>query len=172
MAGRQVAVDAAAAFNEHFESLYRFALSRLPGAEEDAADVVQEAFLLLASPSHGYRGESAVSTWLYSVVRHKIADRWRRAARRERMARDAGWAAAAESVGPETAALRNAQRETVRDVLASIAAEGRYALIMKYVDGLPQKEIARILGKSEKAAESVLFRARKEFERTYREVTR
>lgn len=171
MAERPAAAEVAAAFEAHFTPLYRFALSRLPGAEEEAADAVQEAFLALAASPRAFRGDSSLSTWLHAVVRNRTADRWRRAARRERMERRTALAAETPD-GPEDGLFREADRVAVRDALAAVPAEGRYALIMKYVDGMPQKEMARILGKNEKAVESVLFRARAAFRSAYREVLR
>jgi RNA polymerase sigma-70 factor (ECF subfamily) len=156
------------AFDDWFPRLYRYAASRLPGAEDEAEDVVGEAFLAFMSKMDGFRGDSSAYTWLFTVVRRKVADRWRRGSRLERL--EDGEEPRSPYAGPETAALESAKRQAVRDALARMPREGRYALVMKYVEGFSQKDIARILGKSEKAAESVMTRARDIFRKLYAEV--
>jgi len=64
---------------EHADDLFRYALSRV-GDREVALDVVQETFLAVAKGSE-FAGHSAPKTWLIGVLRHKIADHFRRLAR-------------------------------------------------------------------------------------------
>ncbi len=156
------------AFDDWFPRLYRYAASRLPGAEEEAEDVVGEAFLAFISKMDRFRGDSSAYTWLFTVVRRKVADRWRRGSRLERL--EAGEEPRSAYAGPEAAALESSERKAVRDVLARMPREGRYALVMKYIEGLSQKDLAMILGKSEKATESVMTRARAIFRKLYTEV--
>ncbi|MDW7709266.1 MAG: sigma-70 family RNA polymerase sigma factor [Deferrisomatales bacterium] len=63
---------------EHADDLFRYALSRV-GDRETARDVVQETFLALVKGA-GFEGRSSPRTWLIGVLRHKIADHFRRAA--------------------------------------------------------------------------------------------
>ena len=55
--------------------------------------------------------------------------------------------------------------------MAQLADEDRVALEWKYLEGLSVREIAVRLGRTEKAAESILLRARRTFRKLYRRVS-
>ena len=54
--------------------------------------------------------------------------------------------------------------------LAELSGEQRIVLVLRYLDQLPVREIATIIGRSEKATESLLSRAREGFRRAYGDV--
>jgi RNA polymerase sigma-70 factor (ECF subfamily) len=66
--------------DEHGDFLYRFALLRLR-APDLAADLVQETFLEALRSRERFAGRSSEATWLIGILKHKIADHFRRAAR-------------------------------------------------------------------------------------------
>jgi RNA polymerase sigma-70 factor (ECF subfamily) len=72
--------DAANWLDEHGDALYRYARSRV-GNRELAEDLVQDAFLAALQSRDRFEQRSAVRTWLTSILRHKILDYYRRAAR-------------------------------------------------------------------------------------------
>jgi RNA polymerase sigma-70 factor, ECF subfamily len=171
-----------AAFEAYFIPLYRFILLRMPGEDEAARDIAQEAFLALASGSvlgarSAFKGRSSIYTWLCAVARRKIVDRFRAESRLSRGSTAGKPSARADASGldllesafdrPEEELLDREERERVRACLASLPAEQRYSLILKYIEGFSQAELARVLGKSVKAAESVLCRSRDAFSRLY-----
>lgn len=53
--------------SEHYEPLYRFALS-LARAEADAQDLTQQTFYIWATKGHQLRDPSKVKTWLYTTL--------------------------------------------------------------------------------------------------------
>ena len=65
---------------EHGDALFRFAVRRLrdPDLAEDA---VQEALLAALERRESFRGQSSERTWLIGILRHKVLDILRRAAR-------------------------------------------------------------------------------------------
>lgn len=63
-------------------SLYRFALARVRH-ESIAEDLVQETFVAGWRGRHSFSGDSSVSTWLFAILKRKIADHFRRANRVE-----------------------------------------------------------------------------------------
>src|SRR5262249_28995511 len=69
--------DAARWLEEHGDALYRFARART-GSREAAEDIVQETFLAALESRHQFQNRSSVRTWLLSILRHKIADHYRR----------------------------------------------------------------------------------------------
>jgi RNA polymerase sigma-70 factor (ECF subfamily) len=68
------------ALDEHREPLYRYALIHLRDREL-AEDLVQETLLSAIESADGFRGDSSPRTWLISILKHKIIDHLRKAAR-------------------------------------------------------------------------------------------
>lgn len=67
--------------DEHGDTLYRYALSRLSGDAHAAEDAVQETFLAAVKARKTFRGDSAERTWLIGILRHKIVDYIRKESR-------------------------------------------------------------------------------------------
>jgi len=59
------------------DALYNYALSRVNDTDT-AKDLVQETFLSGLNNLSGFRGESAEKTWLYSILKNKIIDHYRK----------------------------------------------------------------------------------------------
>ena len=60
-------------------------------------------------------------------------------------------------------------RLRTREVLADLGAHHRTALTLRYLDGLPVREVAEHLGRTEHATEALLVRARHAFRARYDE---
>lgn len=141
-------------FERTVAPLYRYA-SRLCGSDRAATeDLVQETYVCLLREVRAGRPLDMDIGWLITTCRSRFIDRTRadhRRAAREghitRRAHDGGDA----SVGTDS---------TVRGVLAGLPPEQRAALVLRYVDDLPVPEVARVLGRSVHATESLLVRAR------------
>jgi RNA polymerase sigma-70 factor, ECF subfamily len=176
LAGRILAGDDAAfrsTFDVFFPRLYRFALARLDGDREAARDVVQQTFCRAIERLETYRGEATLYAWFCQVCRNTLID-YCRATRRQRqtvrLLEDEPHAralletiAAPATQGPDLAAW---QRDVGRLIQATVdALPERYGEILewKYVDGLSVRDIAARLHVAEKAAESLLTRARVAF---------
>ena len=63
--------------------------------------------------------------------------------------------------------MKSFEREKVRDCLNGLPEQYKIALILKYIDEKTVKEIAAIVGKSPKAIESILQRAKNAFIKSY-----
>lgn len=73
-------VDPEGWVDRHGDSLYRYALVRLRSPDL-AADVVQETFLEALRARESFAGRASERTWLIGILRHKIVDQIRKAAR-------------------------------------------------------------------------------------------
>jgi Sigma-70 region 2. len=60
--------------------LFRYALLQLRDSEL-ADDAVQETLLAAWQSAAGFEGKAGLRTWLIGILKHKIADHWRRSAR-------------------------------------------------------------------------------------------
>lgn len=65
---------------DHGDYLYAYAMLRLRHPSK-AQDAVQETFLAALRSRDGYAGQSAERGWLIGILKHKIYDHYRKAAR-------------------------------------------------------------------------------------------
>lgn len=65
---------------EHRPMLFRYALLQLRDSEL-ADDAVQETMLAAWQAANTFEGKAGLRTWLIGILKHKIADHWRRNAR-------------------------------------------------------------------------------------------
>ncbi len=73
--------DATLWVDQYGDALFRFSVARVSNREL-AEELVQETFLAAISAQSSFRSESSVSTWLFSILRRKIADHFRVLSRR------------------------------------------------------------------------------------------
>ena len=129
--------------------LYDYLRHKLP-TPQDVEDVVHDTFSAVVRAIPNFDGRVKLSTFLFSLAQHKLADFWRRR--------------------PETAELSDTMigpglsQESIEfiEVLQRLKEEHRQVLLMRYHIGLGVDEIASVLGKTYRGAESLLSRARAE----------
>ena len=159
-------------FDSAFPRLYRFALARLDGDQEAAADMAQETMVRGLDRMGEFRGESSLYTWLCGICRHCIADLAR--SRPGRFAsielqedvpavRAALEALSAGLAGPEESLAAGELRRLIHATLDALPARYGAALEARYLDELTVPEVARRLELPYKATESLLSRARAAF---------
>jgi RNA polymerase sigma-70 factor (ECF subfamily) len=160
-------------FDDFFPRLFRFAMARLDGDREAAADVVQQTFCKGIDNLDRYRGEASLYTWFCQICRNAIIDHYRATNRRTdrfvlyedhanvRAILEALTAPVTEQ--PETRAWQRDIRRLVQSTIDALPPRYGDVLEWKYVDGSTVAEIAARLGSSAKAAESLLARARAAF---------
>ena len=112
------------------------AAARLGHPPQEAEDLVQDVFLALVRSSGRFEGRSQIYTWLYRVLLNRHADALRRKALdRSRMplpAREAG--------SPD-----GERGERIRSALSRLRDEEQHVLFLRFFEGLPYDEIARIV---------------------------
>jgi RNA polymerase sigma-70 factor (ECF subfamily) len=160
-------------FERGFPRLYRFALARLDGDHDAARDVVQQTFCRAIERLDKYRGEAALYTWLFQICRHTLADYFRFTSRERRVLTPLedlpqvravlDTLAAPMASEPEVGQWRAEVQRLVQATVDVLPEHYAHVLEWKYVDGFTVKSIAAQLGVSDKAAESMLTRAREAF---------
>ncbi len=129
--------------------LYNYLLHRLP-EYQDVEDVQQETMKAAVQAIQTFDGKVKLSTFLFSLANHKIADFWRRHRS----------SAELKETYPDPAPGMSDESIEFIETLNKLKEEHRQVLLMRYYVGLGVDEIARILGKTYKGAESLLSRAR------------
>jgi RNA polymerase sigma-70 factor (ECF subfamily) len=143
--------------------VYGYLIARC-GAKALAEDLTSEVFLAAVHACRSRPPPVPTVGWLVGIARHKLVDHWRAAEREERGMRAVD--GNGESTDPWDAEL---DAMLAREVLSHQSAIHRAALTLRYLDGLPVPEVARILGRTVRATEALLVRARAAFRRSYRE---
>lgn len=146
--------------------VYRFGY-RLTGNADDAAEVAQETLIAMTRALKTFRGDSALTTWLYTVARRLAIRKHRqRAARRSRETSlegvDAGYRDTLPAGGPSPEASA-AARETAAAIdraLAALKPAQRDVVVLRDMEGLTAPEVAKILRIGVRAVKSRLHRAR------------
>lgn len=132
--------------DQHRDSLARFIAATV--GPSDAEDILQETLISALRAYPRLREGSNVRAWLFTIARNKALDEYRARARRP-VPVAAGLDAAAApdapgSPGGPDAELWGAVRE--------LPAKQRAAVVLRFVNDLPHREIARVLDCSEAAA--------------------
>jgi len=108
--------------------------------------------------------EVVTTSWLCTVAKRRLIDHWRR----EKVATNNIISLAAHGLtfdSPEPG-----ERDSVIQALGALASHQRTALILQHVEGCSVVEVAEILGRTNKATESLLSRARSAFRIAYGKV--
>jgi RNA polymerase sigma-70 factor (ECF subfamily) len=146
-------------YDEALPRVYGYLLARCAGGAAEAEDLTQTTFAEAIRRAGAYDGRAEVTTWLVGIARHKLVDHLRREARDERRRlRLTVRELELEDDGGRWRGLDD--RASLRAGLARLPAAQRAVVILHYADGLPVREVARAIGRSESATESLLTRGR------------
>ena len=141
----------------HRDRLWAVAL-RTTGDPEEAADALQDALISAFRAASGFRGDSAVTTWLHRVVVNACLDRARRRAARPSVPLP-------EEDGARTPRARDsiAAKETDLEVtraLSQLPFDQRAVLVLVDMQGYSVQEAAQILDVAPGTVKSRCARAR------------
>jgi RNA polymerase sigma-70 factor, ECF subfamily len=138
--------------------LYRLAL-RLLADTAEAEDVVQEAMLRLWKIAPRWEpGVAQPATWVYRVAMNLATDRLRR---RRSVALDSVAEPADETPAPFEALLETDRARALEAALAQLPDRQRQAVVLRHLEGLPNPEIADVMGVGVEAVESLTARGKK-----------
>lgn len=157
--------DLEAVYREHGPQVARWA-ARLGGPSIDPEDVTQEVFVTVQRLLPGFRGEAAITTWLYRITANEVRHR----RRKERLFRWIGGGAAemadriaAHGPTPVEQLEQRQAAEQVYRVLDAMSDRYRAVLVLFELEKLPGDEVARLVGTKPATLRVWLHRARAEF---------
>jgi RNA polymerase sigma-70 factor, ECF subfamily len=164
------------AFDEFYRSnvprLVAFTTRRSGLDPATVEDIVQNTLIKAMRNLGSYRGEASLFTWLTQICRHELADAIRKAARRpahvsleepDQVLRLAHQLRLSPNREPSAQVEAEIHSATVFRTLNQLPERYALALEAKYGDGLSVEEIAKMLGVTTVAAQSLLARAREAF---------
>ncbi|MGH9150396.1 MAG: RNA polymerase sigma factor [Acidimicrobiales bacterium] len=136
---------------------------RLTGNEEDARDVVQEAYLRAYKGLKRFRGDAQFSTWLYRITANCAKSHLSRRSsqRTEALDDEAPLVDERAETNPEHQADATLLRGRVDAALLELPPKLRAVVVLRDIYDLPHDAIAEELGITEAAAKVRLHRARR-----------
>jgi len=139
--------------------------------KEDAEEIVQDALLSAFYSLPSFLGKSSFSTWLYGILRHEMADFYRKKKVKEVFfSHFPGFSRIVnEAISPEVILERKRIQKKILFCFHKLSEGYCHLLRLKYIEGLKTKEVARRLKISYKAAEMRLRRARFAFIKLWNE---
>lgn len=141
--------------------------------ENDAQEVVQEAFLRVYRGLGSFEGSSSFFTWLYRIVHNLAIDVMRRPARREvalpdQAVLDEGLdeplVARIDGADPADVVRRGEIRRRIEVALDALPPYHRGVILMREIEGMSYEEMAAAMGVSKGTIMSRLFHARKKLQ--------
>lgn len=160
-------LDVTLVHNRHGEFVWR-TLHRMGVRHPHAEDVYQEVFLVVHRRLETFRGQCAITTWLYEIC-FRVAAGYRRKAYFKREELIADWSqldsATSTASSPERQLLASRKAKQLEQILDGLPLEYRVVFVMFEVEGLTCEEIAETLGAPVGTVYSRLHRARKRFAR-------
>ena len=141
-------------------------LYRVTGSREDAEDLAQETFVKAYFSLGRYRGESSISTWLYSIAWHLAVSSLRKrkwTVSRERftereLQESSAWLGSGED--REMKELRERQYEALERAVAALEPQDRFLISAFYEEGRSIAELEQITGMTQANVKVRLFRCR------------
>lgn len=147
---------------------------RMVYVEDGVEDIVQEAFIQVFRNIGRFRGDSALSTWIYRIAINAARMHLRAQRVSKRIPREAlvpidpdghmrhipDWTRI-----PERTLLRRDLRRTLDSAIAGLPTPYRTVYLLAEVEGLPHAETARVLGVRVPTVKTRLHRARLQLRR-------
>jgi RNA polymerase sigma factor (sigma-70 family) len=162
----------AEAYDAYAMPLYSYCRSLLR-EPEDAADAVQDTFLIATAKLGGLRDPGKLRSWLYAVARNECYRRRRSEEATSALdeavdmpAAAGGYASTAESADVASPVERAEAHQLVRDAINGLNPGEQDVIQLSLVQGLDNDELADALGVSRNHAHALQSRARSQLERS------
>ena len=151
-----------------------YALARkLTGNEQDSEDIVQDTFLKAIDKIDQFRGEASFGTWLYTIALNEARGHYSR--RKQVDLKPVEDYLPSSSAGghnhddsrllfdwkdPHRILESEELKEMIDAAIEELPYKYREAFLLRYIEDLPVKEVARLIGESDAATKSRILRAR------------
>ncbi|MEZ4443477.1 MAG: sigma-70 family RNA polymerase sigma factor [Polyangiaceae bacterium] len=143
--------------------------------ENDAREIVQEAFLRVHRSLHKFEGGSSFFTWLYRIVTNLAIDHMRKPARRETELHDNPqisdeaeafpFVSRIDGADPVDKVRRAEMAQRIQEALEELPSYHRAVIVMREVEGMSYQEMAEAMDVSKGTIMSRLFHARQKLQK-------
>jgi len=152
------------------DEIYLYVRSRLIPRVDLVDDLVQEVFLAAWESLTAYRGEAPLRSWLLGIARHKVENYYRACLRSPAPLEEADQTVRASfNINIDETLDRERFEEKIHNVLAGLPETHSLALLWRYWEKRSAQEMAAQTGKTVKAIERLLARAREMFRERWKD---
>lgn len=149
------------------DAIYSYVRRRTVPNTQVVEDLVQEIFLAAWRNMETFHGDS-ITAWLLGIAKHKVEDYYRSRLRGVEIPSDDVDVAVLPMLEEQIDGA--AQRAKIEQTLAQLPERYAVVLLGRYVENRSIREMAELSGKTEKAVERLLARARQQFRRRWIDV--
>jgi RNA polymerase sigma-70 factor, ECF subfamily len=156
-------------YQRYLSGVWRYLHAHLARDRETAEDLVSETFLTAIRNIQTYDAQKgSVYGWLIGIARNKLRDHLRKMNREhDYIQSDATRVLCTDSGASDMNLIQTEMQDAVIRTLDSLSDEERIVLEWKYMESLSVRDMAERLGRTEKAVEAILYRARISFRTIY-----
>lgn len=146
-------------YREYITPIFRFIYLRV-GQKQEAEDMTQTVFLKAWSALRGFeaRNEGSFLSWCYTIARNLIVDYWRKKK-----------PIPLETIGEDKEHISEPlektadldfenQKSVIREAIRGLSPDQQEVIILKFINERSNKEIAKLIGKSEEAVRALSSR--------------
>lgn len=146
-------------YERYYQRIYNYVYYRVSDGTT-AEDLCSEVFVkaLEAIESFTFQGVP-FSAWLYRIASNLVIDHYRRQPRQPEMPLEESRRQSLVDDSAGTNLERQFNHQELRQALRDLTSDQQQVIILKFVDGLSNSEVAQILGKTEGAVKSLQHRA-------------
>jgi RNA polymerase sigma-70 factor (ECF subfamily) len=165
---REDATAFRAFISEHQDRVFNLVL-KLVQHVQDAEEITQDVFVDVFRKPEAFRGDAAVTTWLYRIATNKCIDHLRKQQRKNRWFLSSFFGADANDTVHEPShnlhpawVTENREQLTILfKALHQLPEKQQAAWVLSEMENMPYKEICVVMNLSLSSVESLLVRARK-----------
>ena len=144
-------------YDAYVERVTRYVYFRVSEAI-DTEDLVAQVFLKAWENLDRYKmGTSPFIAWLYTIARNLVIDHYR--TKKNILPLEEAIALPSDMEMPDEEAQTRFDLQAMRDALQFLTSDQQQALILKYIAGLPNDSIAKIMKKQEGTVRGLQMRA-------------
>ena len=145
-------------YERYVDRIYNYIYYRTSDTHE-AEDLTARVFYRALGHIAQYNQHGApFAAWLYRIAHNLVANWYRDRSRRKYVRLDDLVTLAEKGLGPHSQAEQNEETRWLLKTLGRLPAERQQLLILKFVEGLSNVDIAKIMGRSEGAIKSLYHR--------------
>jgi len=144
-------------YDAYVERVSRYIYFRV-SEERDMEDLVSQVFLKAWEHLDRYKmGSSPFVAWLYTIARNLVIDHYR--TKKNTLSLEEARAFPSDMEMPDEEAQMHFDLEAMRDSLQVLSKDQQQVLILKYIAGLPNESIAKVMNKPEGTIRGLQMRA-------------
>lgn len=155
-------------YKKYHPLIFKYVKSQITNYQT-AEELTQDIFLDFIEALRDFRFQSSLKTFIFSIARHKVIDQIRKKKIKSILFSHlpSFIVEGLKVIFIDEEIDKKELMEKISNIIDSLPNDYRLILRLKYIEGVKIREIAGKLKMNFKAAESLLFRARKSFIKVY-----